>query len=183
MGREIKQTLQKFQSEDEERLAARAMWEADPKATYGQVAMYFGRSKSTICRWANSEQWSKLKPTDNGYAAHEAADQYRQKLADAGPDLTPGAKQKIADTAVEMVGTEMRAAILARHRTEWQAPRKIAYEAVKTNNFDKAKLAKITAETLGIIQANERKAWGLDVKKPGTPDDPDDPKTIVIERE
>jgi hypothetical protein len=29
--------------------------------------------------------------------------------------------------------------------------------------FDRAKLAKITAETLMIVQNGERKAWGLDV--------------------
>ena len=33
--------------------------------------------------------------------------------------------------------------------------------AIEKNDFDKAKLAKITAETLKIRQEAERKAWGI----------------------
>ena len=47
-------------------------------------------------------------------------------------------------------------------------------------NFEKAKLAKITAETLMLIQNGERRAWGMD--KAGKPGD-DEGTIVVVERE
>ena len=39
--------------------------------------------------------------------------------------------------------------------------RALVTTAIEKNDFDKAKLAKITAETLKIRQEAERKAWGI----------------------
>jgi hypothetical protein len=57
---------------------------------------------------------------------------------------------------------EKRVEIVRNHREEWQSVRQLSREAAKEKNFEKAKLAKITAETIQIIQSGERKAWGLD---------------------
>ena len=64
--------------------------------------------------------------------------------------------------SLSRMSPDQRAQVLDRHRREWAAPRKLSYEAVQSRDFEKAKLAKITAETLQIIQANERKAWGIE---------------------
>lgn len=74
----------------------------------------------------------------------------------------------------------LRAALLERHRSEWQMARQLAYEAVKGRDFDKAKLAKITTETIRNIQDGERKAWGLDITEPAAPGSTN--TVVVIER-
>lgn len=77
---------------------------------------------------------------------------------------------------------EIRAQVIEKHRREWVAARQLSYEAIKGRDFERAKLAKITAETIAIIQKSERVAYGLDI--------PDDAgaragaqTTVVIERE
>jgi hypothetical protein len=63
---------------------------------------------------------------------------------------------------------DKRAAVLARHRQEWKQIAILRQEALNGRqanpgqSFERAKLAKITAETTSIQQAGERKAWGLD---------------------
>jgi len=63
---------------------------------------------------------------------------------------------------------DKRAAVLARHRQEWKQVASLRQEALKdrasnpTQSFERAKLAKITAEMTSIQQSGERKAWGLD---------------------
>lgn len=56
---------------------------------------------------------------------------------------------------------EKKAAVIERHRQEWSQHQRIVDEAVKNEDLGKAKLAKITAETIQIRQAGERKAWGI----------------------
>ena len=63
---------------------------------------------------------------------------------------------------------ERRVAVVARHRTEWEQVAALRREALQVREddpadaFQRAKLAKITAEMTAIQQAGERKAWGLD---------------------
>lgn len=88
-------------------------------------------------------------------------------------------------TAAEAVAAadKVREAVLERHRKEWSAPRGLSAEALRLRDsepmkaFERAKLAKITAETLKLIQDGERQALGLDTK--------DNPKghVVVIERD
>lgn len=68
----------------------------------------------------------------------------------------------------EDLAVDIRAQVLDRHRKEWSAPRKIAYEAIQQGQrgdvpgaFERAKLAKITSETLTLIQAGECRAYGI----------------------
>jgi hypothetical protein len=63
---------------------------------------------------------------------------------------------------------DLRAEVIARHRKEWLIVAGLRSEALQhrlndpKNSFEKAKLAKITAEMTQIQQNGERKAWGLD---------------------
>lgn len=63
---------------------------------------------------------------------------------------------------------DKRAAVLARHRDEWRKIIELRREALEhraqnlPDSFERAKLAKITAEITMIQQGGERKAWGLD---------------------
>jgi hypothetical protein len=57
---------------------------------------------------------------------------------------------------------ERRAAIDQRRRLEWEEHRRHLKHAIDEADFESAKLAKITAETLQICQAGERRAWSLD---------------------
>ena len=50
---------------------------------------------------------------------------------------------------------------IIQHREEWKTPWALVITTIAKNDFDKAKLAKITAETLKIRQEAERKAWGI----------------------
>lgn len=162
------------------KVKARALWEGDPTATFDSVGKITGTSKASVSRWAKAEQWEKLKPDMQGLMAHRAVDHYEKRLDEYGPDLTEAQKLEAQAKASQDTAVEMRDAVLERHRKEWGAPRKLSYEAIQNNNFEKAKLAKITAETLMLIQSGERKAWNLDTKPT---DQKPDPKTIVIERE
>lgn len=60
-------------------------------------------------------------------------------------------------------GTKGRAAVLLRHRQEWERHRPLMEEALN-GDAEAAKLAKTAAETLKIRQEAERKAWGISDK-------------------
>lgn len=55
-----------------------------------------------------------------------------------------------------------KAAVLARHRQEWNDHLDLWWDAHHGRNVELAKLAKLQAETLRLRQSDERKAWGLD---------------------
>jgi hypothetical protein len=67
----------------------------------------------------------------------------------------------------EGIAVDLRTELLERHRREWGAARRLLYrslvESEKAIGFDVAKFAKITAETIELIQRGEARAWGLDV--------------------
>lgn len=92
------------------------------------------------------------------------------------PDSKNATPEMLA-RAVEDAAVDARAQILKRHRTEWVAPRNQVYKALKSTDIDQAKLAKLAAETLKLIQDGERKAWGLDAG------DTEGQVRIVIERQ
>ncbi len=167
-------------------IAARAMYESDKTATYQSVADEFGLSRTTVDRRSRQEQWVKYVDNLAGMSerAHHIADNAKAALDDAGPDLTPEAQAKVQAAVTEETGAEVRARILKRHRDEWAAPRKIAYEAIQKGAagnipaaFEQAKLAKITSEVLRNVQDGERKAWGMDRGGEG------EKITVVIERD
>ena len=164
---------------DERWAAARALYEGTAGMTLRRVAEETGIPKSTVETRAKLEKWRKNYPLANlgpiGPIAQEAADRYSAKIEDAGPEVTAEQKAEAVTETVAEVAVDQRAQVLDRHRREWAAPRRLSYEAVQGRDFEKAKLAKITAETLKLIQDGERKAWGLEGA------DPDQP-VFVIER-
>lgn len=167
---------------DDIRAAARSLWQGNPLMTIRQVADEMGIPYATVSKWSkggdtgNGPRWAK-STKDMSERAHTAADTYRGKLSDLGPEITGEQQQQAADSAADETAVELRAKVLERHRKEWNAPRTISYEAIKEKNFDRMKQAKITAETLKIIQDGERKAWGIDSGPDGTK------VQVVIERE
>lgn len=162
---------------DETRAAARALWEGDPTISKRQVAEELGITMRAVDRWSLDEGWAK-RQADMSERAHAAADTYKGKLAELGPEITTEQQQQAMTEAAEETAVQLRAQVLDRHRKEWNAPRKLSYDAVKTKNFDQMKMAKITAETLKIIQDGERRAWGIDSGPDGG-----GKVTVVIERE
>lgn len=167
--------------------AARVLYESTPGITYDQIAAQVGIPAGTISKRASTESWKKKSSQpDMNEAAQALADRFAGKLADYGIVDPADAPRDVAEQAkqelIEETSVKLRAELIDRHRREWGAIRTLVYKHLNPNapltdaqRFEKAKLAKISAETLQIIQGNERKAWGLD--KP-----PEGNTTIVIER-
>lgn len=157
---------------------ARILWEADPKLSQAALARMINVSKEAVSKRCRSEKWTKIDkqrevakvvrhraqqraderttdvPSQN--PAHEDPGPFLTEHPEAPPPAEVGASLGV-DTAVEM-----RAQILERHRREWNGARNHVYKAIQGADFEKAKLGKITAEAIKIIQDGERKAWGLD---------------------
>lgn len=160
--------------------AARALYEGTPGMSIATLAQQTGLGKSTLERRANSENWIKnfaasLLPT-MAEDAQAAADRFNTKVADYGTEITTEQLEMAKQEVVVETAIDMRGQILDRHRREWAVVRGLIGEAVKDRNFDKAKLAKITSESMRNLQDGERKAWGID--KP----DGESKLTVVIER-
>jgi hypothetical protein len=147
------------------------------------VAEEVGLTKHAVTKACREEGW--LKTHRNGELtphAQAAADMFKARMSDFGPEASEEEKQLAVGEVIDKLAIDLRAEMLDRHRREWAAPRAMSAEAVRMRetdpekSFTRAKLAKITAETLKIIQDGERKAWGLDVGElpPGS--------VVVIER-
>lgn len=145
---------------------AKALWEADPTMTHGDLAKMIGTTKQAVQYQAKKHGWQKV--SDQGDLARRAYDKADAAaiIKPAGesaappvehPDTTANISAVVAGTAVEL-----RAKVIERHRKEWDGARNNIYKAIQNSDFEKAKLGKITAEALKIIQDGERKAWGFD---------------------
>lgn len=149
---------------EERKAAARILYETIPGMSQEKVAEQVGVSTRTVEDWSRKEGWNKaplLPPKSMSETAQAVADQYVSKLADYGPEITDEDKQVALLETAEKTAIELRAALIDRHRKEWAGPRKLVYEAIRNRDFELAKLAKITAEQLEIVQRAERKAWGI----------------------
>ena len=160
--------------------AARALWEGGPNLTKADVARELGIPYCMVNKWSKGESGTDekwFKRSDGMSArAHQAADKYRGKMKELGPEITTEKRQRAEEETAEETAVELRAKVLERHRKEWSVPRGLVSEAVASRDVNKAKLAKITSETLKIIQDAERKAWGVD-------SGPDSKIQVVIERD
>lgn len=149
--------------------AARALYESHPKKLLREVAEETGISLPTIKRYCANEKWAKCRLSD----ADRLAENYKEILP---VDPTQEQRQAVQDLIVaEQVGVERRR-LLEKHKKELEYPRTLAYQAIQTKNFDTAKLAKITSETLKNIHELERKAWGIEKGET------ENNITVVIER-
>lgn len=146
----------------------RALWEADPTMSQRDLAELAGVSQVAVQKRIKKEGWQKV--SDQGDLARRAYDK-ADKAAIKGGDALPvvqGAAAEHPDAVTAPSGVaaatavELRAKVIERHRKEWDGARNNVYKAIQNADFEKAKLGKITAEALKIIQDGERKAWGLD---------------------
>ena len=174
--------------------AARVLFEREPTETYASIGVLMKCSKQRVGQVAAEMGWKKA---DNIQAIVGVA----QKQADAKfavntePDggvrastpadqPSPSDPKSHAEITADQKAADLRAAVLARHRTEWAVPRTLLQESIlnKERDIGKAKLAKVVAETLKLSQDGERKAWGMDAGEtpPGTPGAPGAPGTRLI---
>ena len=144
-----------------------------PNNSVRQIAARHGISHTAIQKRIKAENWAPPGDLDEAI---------RQKAASkvAGVVAT-GNPQKRAE-AID-AEADRRAAVVQRHRTEWEEVETLRREALEAREVDvvpgpdgepvsgtdaafgKAKLAKIMAEVTAIKQAAQRKAWALDAKE------------------
>lgn len=132
----------------------RVLWEADPTMSQHDVAKLAGVSQVAVLKRIKREGWKKV--SNQGELARRAHDK-----ADEAAASNENGEPPLVDVVVE-TAVQLRAKILDRHRKEWDGARNNIYKAIQNADFEKAKLGKITAEALKIIQDGERKAWGMD---------------------
>lgn len=163
-------------------VAARAMYEGTPGMTFAKLAEETGLGKSTLERRANEEGWRKnplLVKTNLSEQAQEVADRFAGKIAEYGDEISAEQKAAAVAETVQETAVIERGKVIDRHRREWAAPRKLAYDGVQKRDFETLKLARIAADVLTLIQNGERRCWQLD-----QPAEADSKNTVVvIERE
>lgn len=129
----------------------RAEYEAG--GTQAGLSRRHGCSRTAIQKRIESEGWSQdIRPVLERLTA--------EKVAGVVAGCNPKKKAQALDQEADR-----RHAVVVRHKEEWDRHQTIIDEAVANGDFDKAKLAKITAETIKIRQEGERKAWGLESNK------------------
>lgn len=153
------------------RAAARALFEGQPGATIDTVAAEVGVEPKLIRAWKAEGKWVVATKAAAGLSARaaELANNFKVRMTDLGKPLSDEvAAAEAAREVGQEFATDIRAEVLARHRSEWAAPRKVAYAALQqagkgdvAGAFERAKLAKITAETLTLVQVGECRAFGL----------------------
>lgn len=135
-------------------MAARYDWgtiraEYEAGASQSDLSKRHGVSRKAIQNHITAEGWARdISGTVNRMAEAKVAG----VVAGCDPKKKAEALSKAADA---------KAAVMLRHKEEWERHQALIDEALAAGDFDKAKLAKITAETLKIRQEGERKAWGI----------------------
>lgn len=128
----------------------RAEYEAG--STMGQLSKRYGVNKAAISRRAKKEGWTQ----DISGAVNRLTE---AKVNGIVNTVDPQKKAAALDRAADA-----KAAVILRHKEEWDKHQKLIEDALAAGDFEKAKLAKITAETIRIRQEGERKAWGIQDK-------------------
>lgn len=127
----------------------RAEYEAG--ASMGSLARAYGVSKPAISKHARKEGWTQ----DVTEAVNRLVN---AKVYGVVNPVNPEKK-----AAAMAAAADERVAVIRRHQEEWQRHKQIIDDALANNDFERAKLAKITAETIRIRQDGERRAWGIDL--------------------
>ncbi len=175
---------------------ARAQWEGDPSVTFGDIAENLGTSRQAVQLQSKRKGWQRrLALEELAVRAQEEADanvthfaprkpeseadvyvttpefQQRAPIARELPSVPVGLSSEQAVAAVTQQAVDKRAEVLTTHRKEWVAVRGVAYKALKSKDMVEAKVSKILAEAVKVLQDGERRAWGLDGEppKPGQP--------------
>lgn len=132
--------------------------EREAGASFPELAARFGVSHQAIQKRAKAEGWGD---------GRDVGEVVRRKVAEKVAGVVAGANPQKVAAAIDAAADET-AALVRRHRQEWVQVAALRQEALAARQenqkeaFDRAKLAKITAEMTAIQQAGERKAWGLD---------------------
>jgi hypothetical protein len=127
----------------------RAEYEAG--ASQASLAKKHGVSRGAIQKHIAAEGWAQdLEPV------------IQRKVAEKVAGVVAGSSPQKKAEAIDAEAMR-RADVNNRHRDEWDEHKTLMDTAIGTKDFESAKLAKITAETLKIRQEGERKAWGLDI--------------------
>jgi hypothetical protein len=120
------------------------------------VAAKHGVSRKAVQKHIAAEGWTQdLEPAIR-----------RQVAGKVAGAVAAGDPVKTALAMSEEAGR--RAEVVLRHRAEWKQVIELREEALRGRladpggAFERAKIAKITSETIAIQQAGERKAWGLE---------------------
>lgn len=137
--------------------------ERETGTSFGDLAERHGVSKAAIIKRAKAEGWS-----DGADIAEAVRRKVTEKVTGVVTTGDPKKKAAALDAAADRV-----AEVVRRHQDEPSGARERVYAGLKahkqaTTKVDKAlafedlKAAKIAAEALAIIQAMERKAFGLE---------------------
>ena len=136
---------------------ARAKRESGESIT--DVAKWLGVDRALVSRRAKAEKWN------DGADLEEVI---RRKVTEKVTGIVTAHDPKKVAEAVDLAA-QRRADVEIRHQTEWEEHLTLVDTAIGKKDFEIAKLAKITAETLKIRQEGERKAWRLDSQPPAPP--------------
>lgn len=157
------------------RAAARALYEARPGVTIDQIASEMGLRPATIRQWKHRDAaagaaWkpASIRLPMLGGTAGELANRFEMRMSELGKPLDDEvAAREVALEIANQHAIDIRAQVIDRHRKEWSDPRNIAYEAMTERNLDKARLAKLAAEALDLVQRGERRSFGIDAAASG----------------
>ncbi len=138
----------------------RAEYEAG--ASQSELSRRYGVSRKALQNHIAAEGWTQ----DVEPAIH-------RKVAEKVAGIVAGSDPQKKAEAID-AEAERRAAKVHQHQEEWEANKAVSDEAILKRDFELAKLAKITAETIKIRQDGERKAFGLDPKEAPPPVAPGD---------
>ena len=135
-------------------MAARYDWETiraeyEVGASQSKLAKRHGVSRKAIQKHIAAEGWVQ----DISGTLDRLTE---AKVAGVVTGCDPKKKAAALDRAADA-----KAAVIMRHKEEWEQHQQLIRAAVENGDFDAAKLAKITAETIKIRQEGERKAWGI----------------------
>ena len=159
------------------RSAARLIYESTP-ARLVDVAAQFKVTQRTIANWSAEDPagpWRKINGPQITEDAHETADKLQTAIADIADEEDRQAT--LASLRVDAAVTE-RANIIARHRGELMAPRRMLYESIQKHDIELTRQAKLAIEAMDRLQLAERRAWNIvDAGEP-----PASGVTVIIER-
>ena len=133
----------------------RAEYEAG--ASQSDLARRYGVSRKAVQNRIKAEGWMQD-------VSHTIDRLTEAKVAGIVAGCDPQKKAEALNRAAEA-----KADVIMRHKAEWDRHKIIMDEALANEDFNAAKLAKITAETLKIRQDGERKAWGIQDKSESGP--------------
>lgn len=133
----------------------RAEYEAG--ASQSDLARRYGVSRKAVQNRIRAEGWMQ--------DVSQTIDRLTEaKVAGIVAGCDPQKKAEALNRAAKA-----KADVILRHKAEWDKHNAIMDEALANKDFNAAKLAKITAETIKIRQEGERRAWGIQDKSESGP--------------